>query len=212
MNIRKFAIAALVVLPTALSSWSQSAPFENLPDGRIWHIFFGFIFPKQIGMFHREQMHQYNQAGSDVSAGYNAGVLIVATVYAYPAPSQQSADVLSREYASKRTEVLQHGVSVHAQQGVALLSESPVTVSQGGREYSGKRAYFAFRDIFAPDSPDATPVMEAEAHTPQNLKSQLLVFHDGTVFVEYRFTYPRDHADQAEQEVERFIHAWSWRG
>ena len=192
MNIPQFAIATLVVLPTALPSWSLGAPFENLPDGRIRHTVSGFIFPKQIGVFRRDQMHQYNQAGSDVSAGYNAGVLIAATVYAYPAPNQQTADVLLREYAAKRAEVLL------GHQGVTLLTESPFTVSQGGRKYSGKRAYFAYRDVFA--------------HTPQNLKSQLLVFRDGTVFVEYRFTYPRDHADQAEQEIERFIRAWSWRG
>jgi len=136
-------------------------------------------------------MHQYNQAGSDVSAGYNAGVLIAATVYVYPASSQQGADVLAREYASKRAEVL------HGHQAVAVLSETSVTVSQGGRKYSGKRAYFSYRDIFA--------------RTPQNVKSQLLVFHDGPVFVEYRFTYPRDHATQAESEIEHFIHGWSWR-
>jgi len=192
MNARTFVIAAVVVLPTVLPSWSRATPFENLRHGRIRHTFSGFVFPKQIGVFHREQMHQYNQAGSDVSAGYNAGVLIAATVYVYPAPSQQSAEVLSREFASKRAEVL------HGHQGVAVLSDSPVTVSQGGAKYSGKREYFAYRDIFA--------------HTPQNLKSQLLVFHDGAVFVEYRFTYPRDHADQAEQEIERFVRAWSRRG
>jgi hypothetical protein len=137
-------------------------------------------------------MRQYNQAGSDVSAGYDAGAPIAATVYAYPAPSQQTADVLSREYASKRGEVL------HGHQGVVLLTEGPFAVSQSDRKHTGKRAYFAYRDVFA--------------HAPQNLKSQLLVFHDGTVFVEYRFTYPYDHADQAEQEIERFIRAWSWRG
>jgi hypothetical protein len=192
MNIRTLVITALVVLPTVLPSSSRATSFENLPDGRIRHTFSGFVFPKQIGVFHREQMHQYNQAGSDVSAGYNAGVLIAGTVYAYPAPSEQTPQVLSREYASKRAEVL------HSHQGVAILSESPVTISQHGKKYSGKRANFAYRDIFA--------------HTPQNLKSQLLAFHDGTVFVEYRFTYPRDHAEQAEQEIEAFIRAWSWRG
>ena len=192
IKARTFAISTLAVLLVVSPSWSRSTPFETLPDGRIRHMFSGFVFPKQIGVFHREQMRQYNQAGSDISAGYNAGALIVATVYAYPAPSEQSADVLSREYASKRAEVL------HVHQGVSVLSESPLAVSQGGTKHSGKRAYFAYNDIFG--------------HTSQNLKSQLLVFHDGTAFVEYRFTYPRDHADRAEQEIERFIQAWLWRG
>jgi hypothetical protein len=185
-------IATLALLVTALPSLLRAAPFETLPDGRIRHAFSGFVFPTHIGVFQREQMRQYNRVGSDVSAGYNAGVLIAATVYVYPAPSQQSADVLSREYASKQAEVM------HGHQGVVLLSEGLVTVSQGGNQYSGKRGYFSHRDVFA--------------RTPQNLKSQLLVFHDGPVFVEYRFTYPRDHSEAAEREIERFIQGWSWSG
>ena len=192
MNTRTFATTTLALLLAVSQSWSRSTPFENLPDGRIRHTFSGFVFPKQIGAFHREQMRQYNQVGSDVSAGYNAGVLVAATVYSYPAPNQQGVEVLSREYASKRAEVLR------GHQGASVLSESPVTVTQAGRNYEGKRAYFAFRDIFA--------------RIPQNLKSQLLVFHDGPVFVEYRFTYPRDHAEQAERKIDNFIRAWSWHG
>jgi len=192
MNTRILIIAAFALLGIVLPSSSRAAPFENLPDGRIRHTFSGFVFPKQIGVFHREQMRQYNQVGSDISAGYNAGVLIAATVYVYPAPSQQTAEILSREYASKKAEVL------HGHHGVAVLSEIPVTATQGGKKYSGKRAYFGYRDIFA--------------RTPQDLKSQLLVFHDGPSFVEYRFTYPAGHAQQAEQEIEQFIRAWSWRG
>jgi hypothetical protein len=192
MDTRMPAIAAFAVLAIVLPPSSRAAAFENLPNGRIRHTFSGFVFPTQIGVFQREQMRQYNQVGSDVSAGYNAGVLIAATVYVYPTPSQQTADVLSREYASKKAEVF------HGHSGVAVLSEIPVTVAQGGKKYSGKRAYFGYRDIFA--------------RTPQDLKSQLLVFHDGPFFVEYRFTYPAGHAEQAEQEIERFIRAWSWRG
>jgi hypothetical protein len=182
--------ATLALLPLALPS--QAAPFENLPDGCIRHTFSSFVFPVHIGAFQREQMHQYNQAGSDVSAGYNAGVLIAATVYVYPAPSQPTAEVLSREYLSKRAEVS------HGHQGVVILSESPISVSQGGKKCLGRRAYFSYRDVFA--------------RTPQNLKSQLLVFHDSPFFVEYRFTYPRDHAETADRQIEQFIRGWSWRG
>jgi hypothetical protein len=180
-------LLASVVLPSTL----RAAPFEKLPDGRIRHTVSGFVFPTGVGIFKRAQVQQYNQAGSDVSAAYNAGVLIAATVYVYPAPPQPGADVLAPEYASKRAEVL------HGHQDAAVLSESPATVSQGGRKYSGKRAYFSYRDIFA--------------RTQQNVKSQLLVFHDGPVFIEYRFTYPGDHAEKAEEEIQRFIRGWSWR-
>jgi hypothetical protein len=185
-------IATCFLLASAvLSSTLRAAPFEKLPEGRIRHTISGFIFPTHIGAFQREQMHQYNQAGSDISAGYNAGVLIAATVYVYPAPKQDGADVLAREYASKRGEVL------HGHQTVAVLSEGPATISQAGKKYVGRRAYFSYRDVFA--------------RAPQNLKSQLLVFRDGPVFIEYRFSYPRDHAEQAEKEIENFIRGWSWR-
>ena len=192
MKTRAFVIIALSVLPITVPSLLRAGSFENGRDGSIRHTSSGFVFPTHIGVFQREQMHQYNQAGSDVSAGYNAGVLIAATVYVYPAPSKQSADVLSREYASKQAEV------IHGHTGVVLLSDGTVIVSQNGKKYSGKRGYFSYRDIFA--------------RMPQNLKSQLLVFHDGSVFVEYRFTYPRGHAEEAEREIDAFIRGWSWRG
>jgi hypothetical protein len=192
MIMRTLLITTVALLAnTLLVSSSRSAPFETLTEGRIRHTISRFIFPTHIGAFQREQMHQYNQAGSDISAGYNAGVLIAATVYVYPAPKQDGADVLAREYASKRGEVL------HGHQAVAVLSEGPATISQAGKKYVGRRAYFSYRDVFA--------------RAPQNLKSQLLVFRDGPVFIEYRFSYPRDHAEQAEKEIENFIRGWSWR-
>ena len=173
----------------AVASISRAAPFEKLSDGRIRHAISGFVFPSRIGAFQRAETRQYNQAGSDVSVAYNAGVLIAGTVYVYP-PAQQGAEVLAREYASKRAEVLD------GHQAVSLLSESSASVSQDGKKYSGKRAYFSYRDIFARSS--------------QNVKSQLLVFRDGPVFIEYRFTYPASHAEEAEKEIEHFIRAWSW--
>lgn len=192
MKLRSFILATLALVYLVLPAGLQGAPFENLRDGSIRHTFSDFVFPTHISVFRRVQMRQYNQAGSDVSAGYQAGALIAATVYAYPAPRQSDGEVLAHEYASKRSEVL------HGHQGVAVLSESSATISQGGKKYTGRRAYFSFRDDSAP--------------TPRYLKSQLLVFRDGSIFVEYRFTYPKDHAQQSELEIEHFIRAWSWRG
>jgi hypothetical protein len=192
ITMRTLRITTLALLANIAFAFSSYAtPFETLPDGRIRHTVSGFVFPKRMGVFQREKTQQYNQAGSDVSAGYNAGVLIAATVYVYPAPGQPGADGLLREYASKRAEVLQ------GHQGATALSEGATTVSQGGRKYSGKRAYFSYRDIFA--------------GIPQNVKSQLLVFRADSIFIEYRFSYPGDHAEQAEKEIDRFIREWSWR-
>ncbi len=193
MNTRPFAISAVFgFLLIALTPAAHAGPFENLPDGSIRHSFSGFIFPKQIGIFKRARMLRYNRAGSDVSAGYNAGALIVATVYAYPARAGKPEEALSREYDSKRTEISRF------HRGVVVLSEGPVSISQEGKKYVGKRGYFSFRDVFFQKA--------------QDLKSELMVFRDGPLFVEYRFSYPRDHAEAAEREIEAFIEGWSWRG
>ncbi len=188
--MRTLLIVCFLFIDIAVASTSRATLFEKLPDGRIRHSISGFVFPSRIGAFERAETRQYNQAGSDVSVAYNAGVLIAGTVYVYPAPQQQGVEVLGREYASKRAEVL------HGHRAVSLLSESSASLLQDGRKYSGKRAYFAYRDIFA--------------RTPQNVKSELLVFRDGPVFIEYRFTYPAAHAEQAEKEIEHFIRTWSW--
>jgi hypothetical protein len=192
MKTRSALITILSVLLVASPAFSRPGPFEKLPDGSIRHTFSGFVFPKTIGVFRREPTHQYNPAGSDVSVGYNTGVLVAATVYVYPAPSEQSVEILSREYASKRAEVL------HGHQGVTVLSETSVTINQAGGKFTGRRAYFTYHDILA--------------LLPQEVKSQLLVFHDGPVFIEYRFSYPFGRAEEAEQKIEEFIRAWSWRG
>ncbi len=183
-------IALAVLANLALISAAHAAPFETLLDGGIRHTPSGFVFPKRVGVFQREQPRQYDRGGFDVSAGYDAGVLIAATVYVYPAPGDTGPSVLGREYASKRAEVLQ------GHRGVAILSESTATIAQGGKKQSGRRASFSYRDVFA--------------RTPQNLRSQLLVFRQGPNFIEYRFTYPRDHAEEAEKQISSFIRNWSW--
>jgi hypothetical protein len=175
----------------AFISSVRSAPFETLPDGRIQHTVSGFMFPERSGVFVREQnMHQFNQAGSDVSAGYNAGVLIAATVYVYPAPVQ-GAGALEHEYDCKRAEVL------HGHDGVTILSESLETITKGNKKCVGHRAFFSFQGTFA--------------HVLQTLKSQLLVFRNGPVFIEYRIAYPSDHSDEAEKQINNFVRDWSWR-
>ena len=133
----------LLIANAALLSTSRAEPFEKLSGGRIRHTISGFVFPSRIGPFERAQMQQYNQAGSDVSAAYNAGILIAATVYVYPAPRQEGADVLAREYASKRAEVLR------GHQGVTVLSEGPVSVSQGGKNTPGSGRISPF-ETFSP--------------------------------------------------------------
>ncbi len=189
--MRAFFTILAVLTGVAWTMPLRASPFEDLPDGRMRHSDSGFLFPKRIGFFERAGTRQFNEAGTDVAVGYNAGVLIAATVYVYPAPKKEGTEVLAREYAGKRFEV------IHGHDAVTVLSEDRMTVVQGAHKHEGQRAYFSFHDKFA--------------GTPQSLKSQLLVFRDGPQFVEYRFTYPRDHAEEAEKEIDRFIHAWTWR-
>jgi len=190
MMTRSLLLTLALLVSLSTSSLRAANPFEALPDGGIRHTFSGFIFPKSIGDFERISTKQFNDEGSDVSAGYNAGP-VVATVYAYPAPADASPEAFAREWDSKRSEVFQ------GHQGVVAVSDTAATVTQGGKQFAGRRAVFSFRDSFQ--------------GARRDLKSQLLVFRDGPVFIEYRITYPLDDAEAAEKQIELLIREWSWR-
>jgi hypothetical protein len=176
-----------------IAQQGKPSPFANLSDGVIKHVPSGFLFPQRVGAFERKKMDQYDRAGADVSAGYDAGVLIAATVYVYPNPVKAGEGALQKEYLSRKGEI------TGAHPAAELLSENEVPLTQGGRQLVGRKAIYVFMDKFRGDA-------------KQKLKSQLLVFQYGSNFVEYRFTYPMDHAEAGDREVERFVKEWAWLG
>ncbi len=147
----------------------------------------GFRFPARVGLFVRDDSQQYDEAGQDLSVTYQAGVLIVATVYEYPTGGK----MLETEFADRKDEVK----SVH--KDARLLRDEEVTIRPGRKSRRGRKAVFVLQPGFA-------------YHSEQPYQSDLLIFQRKGRFVVYRFSYPAAHRERAEIEITKFIDALSW--
>jgi hypothetical protein len=176
--------AVMLSLSLAAGQTASSAFGPGATADQIVHRASGFMFPIRIGLFRRVNTNQYDAAGEDVSVGYDAGVLIAATVYVYPAAGR----AMEAEFASRRAEVM----GVH--KGASFVSERAVTVTPQHRK--ARAAFFTFSDVFK--------------GSPQELESELVVAQSGARFVEYRFTYPAASADRASTEVAQFMESLAW--
>jgi hypothetical protein len=83
--VRVFALAVLIQFVAPDNSPAESPPFNVVQGDGLLHVASGFLFPAQIGEFRRIVTKQYDQAGRDISVGYNAdGPEIAATIFIYP--------------------------------------------------------------------------------------------------------------------------------
>src|SRR5688572_9354302 len=92
--MNKFILLFSVLVATILSSCqtvstSPEAFTGGTMPGEIVHRYSQFTFPQRIGVFQRERPTEYDSTGRNVSVGYNAGVLVVATIYVYPGSRDQ---------------------------------------------------------------------------------------------------------------------------
>ena len=147
----------------------------------------GFRFPARVGLFVRGDSQQYDETGQDLSVIYQAGVLIVATIYEYPTGGK----TLDTEFADRKDEVK----SVH--KDARLLRDEEVTIHPGRKARRGRKAVFVLQEGFA-------------YHSEQPYQSDLLIFQRGNRFVAYRFSYPATHRERAEIEIAKFIDALAW--
>jgi hypothetical protein len=182
-TIKSLAGVAVSLLLAACQSAPTAFGPGATPD-QLVHRASRFSFPSRVGSFVRERAIQYDSSGQNVSVGYNAGLLIAATVYVYPA----AGPPLGTEFASRRAEVS------GGHPGASLVGQRTVTVTPRG--VSARAASFSYTDIFA--------------HTSQQLTSELVLAQHGNQFVKYRFTYPASHADRASTEINQFLRSLSW--
>ena len=121
-------------------------------------------FPKEVGEFRRERILQYDQAGRDISVGYNLETpdrLIAATMYVYPLPSRGFAE----ELAEVRT--------AHAT--FRLEFEQALMLERGARGQPCRMAGFSYEDTFA--------------HRYGPVTSYLLICDDPPWRLKWRFTH-----------------------
>ncbi len=176
-------------------STSLRQPLTLSVDGEFTHAPSRYRFPAEVAPFKRVALRQYDSAGLDVSAGYNArpfGCLIAITIYVYPAPRESFAGAdpaLVRESDARRLQAgyergKQEITSVHP--GASLrLEDLPV---QDG--VTGMKAIYQFDDR----------------------DSELLVFIvDHTWYLKYRITYPTACAGLGRDGARDFLRTWRRR-
>jgi hypothetical protein len=175
----------------ASSPLPQATPIFTV--GEFKHTPSGYAFPSQVGAFQRVALLQYDTAGLDVSAGYNAALpdcLVVLTIYVYPTPRMTFIGANPDVVRSVEAQWLDTGYNeakqqiVHAHPDAVLESEDART--QEG--VPGKKAVYSFGD---------------------KQSSLFLFVVDQAWFLEYRNTYPKQCAPQAREAIDAFHAAWA---
>src|SRR5437867_5637847 len=121
-------------------------------------------FPEQVGEFRREKVLQYDEAGRDISVGYNletADRLIAATMYVYPLAGQTFGDELSEVQRA------------HANTQVAF--EQQLTLDREPKHQACRMAGLSYEETFA--------------HRYGPVTSYLLVCDDPPWRLKWRFTH-----------------------
>jgi len=183
--IRVLAFAALTLSVFGERGLGQSLPFTVVQGDGLVHTASGFLFPAQIGEFHRVITKQYDQSGHDVSVGYNADrPQVAATIYVYPAHGKALQD----EFLFRQNEV----VAQHP--GTRIIGHGPASVSPA--KIPALMTDFVFTDNFG--------------GRIQQLRSRLLVAQQSNWSVEYRFTYPASGGKKAAGLVDYLQASFSW--
>jgi hypothetical protein len=153
---------------------AEGSAYEHAPSG--------FVFPASVGEFTRVSAWQYDDAGDNVSVGYNhPETMTVATAYVYPADDAEAAEHIEQV----KRDVLQ----VHPD--ARETSAGDWVLKQGGKTYAGLQAAYTFRDEFAGKERD--------------LNSEAYLVRHGPNFVKFRITYPAEHAEAARSHVAKLF-------
>jgi hypothetical protein len=171
------------------NSANAASPFSKTGD-RMVHKASGIVLPARVGLFERSEMKPFDKAGRDVGVGYDLDHLIKGDIYIYPVGAYGKD--LSSEFQ------IQQKAIQELNKNTKVISRENLQIQQNGGAISGLHAsYNLERDLFA----------------ERNLKcgSQLYVFRDGSWFVAYRFSYPRDKSSIAAQHIANFMAQWKWK-
>jgi len=139
------------------------------------------LFPSRVGLFTRHGRVELDDWG-DPWADYWAGSLAFANVFYY----RTRGHTLEREYSGCKDAVK------IASSNARLLSDSAFSRS-GCR---GRRAIFA--------------IQKGGLARSGPTKSQLIIFAIGDRFLKFRISYPIDHAERAEKEIDIFLLSYPW--
>ncbi len=180
--------AGLIATTLPVSSARAQGNVVVAPEGVYVHVS-EMAFPPTVGAFIRARIHQYDEAGRDVSVGYEyrtAGGRIAATIYVYPAPSLTSAGSPDSVVAAARARLMEQEFEVRKREIMSvtpdakLAAEGEAVLRQGPVRYAGRRAAFILERVFSGQR--------------RRLASDLYIFGyvGGRWIVKYRFSYPAE--------------------
>jgi hypothetical protein len=159
--------------PAVTASAALDEPRELKPAGDFVHPATRFPMPERVGPFERIGVTQYDQAGWNLSAGYNAmlgettPLPVVATVYVYP---RRAGDELDAYFEELLAEIAgSHG---------GALPEFRKNIEFGGGRLVGRYAIFGY----------AEPWGGLTREVP--LRSYLVLYPWKTWWVKWRVTSP----------------------
>jgi hypothetical protein len=155
----------------------------------------GYVFPIQVGAFHRVNLLRYDSSGLDISAGYNdafPGCLVALTIYIYPTPRMTFIGADPDVVRSLEERWLE-GAYTGAKREISLAHPDAVLESEDARTQDGvpgKKAVYSIGGA------------ESELY-------EFVVHHSW--FLKYRATYPSQCSAQARQAIGTFYTAWTGR-
>lgn len=191
----RFALVLLTALAAAILGATPAAAQREVTDApETWvhrHVAVGFA--TRIGNFHRQDITEYNDDGSDASVGYDlvrdGRKVATVTIYVFPPYMSGSCE---DQYAEVKRGIEQST----AYRDVRLTSESR-TASPGGRKPRGAfLASYTLKASFAGE--DGLLNSDAYVFCPAG----------GRWLVTYRATSPA--GEDVKAEVETFFHSFRW--
>jgi hypothetical protein len=178
-------IALLVICRCSLAELPATMPAE--PGKPFVHQSSGFVFPDHIADAARVAVTRYDEAGENISAGYNQrDIRLVITVYVYP----RVEELKPHMQRVQRDILLGHPQA-------KLIEQAERELKQGGENGAAEKSYTLqyAKYNFPPD--DRVPI---------ELMSQAYLTTVGERFIKWRCTYPADHAKEAEEKIASFMH------
>lgn len=192
-NIAKFLIICFVVVASALPVFGGKDIELKNPDEVYIHSVTKFQFPPKAGDFKRARVHQYDDAGLDVSGAYHHASGIIATVYVYPVAPVPDGDLLKIHFENCKQAIVQHP-------DTTLISEGNVEISPGGKKHQGLRV--AYKII----SKDFRSFEKGEV-----LISELYLFPLGAnQMLKFRITYPKAQEPIAGPAIKALLNSLVW--
>ena len=185
----KIVVASIAFL-MGLMSVTAASPFKSASGNALVHTPSDVFFPANVAHFERAGTHIYGSKGRDVSVRYLLDSSIIGDVYVYPVGTYGKD--LTSEFQIQQRAIGQKNKKVK------LISQDNVRTNQNGRSIAGLHAsYDLTRSLFT--------------SSDQRCGSQLYVFRDGSWFVAYRFSYPREKSSVALNHVSSFLTQWRWK-